>query len=175
MSSCCNVKGFVTAFNQNNGTAQVKGEDGVLYENVFLITPYGTNSIPEVTDNTEIMLWKSMGSNSATYGLVFNYIKTQNNLPIQNENDYAIGNLTGKNSVIYKQDGTTIEKAKTKEIKANVDIDGNFTANGTINLGDATALILNQNAVLTVTITTGSSAGTYPVTIQSAGQTKVKA
>ena len=36
-------------------------------------------------------------------------------------------------------------------------------------------MVLNQNAVMQVIIPSGSSAGTYPVQIVNAGQTKTKA
>lgn len=174
----CNVKGFIT--NINGKTVQVQGEDGRLYENVLLISLYGTNSIPKITENIEVLILKSLGSNEVVYALPFNVI-TQDILPANEKGDYTVGSPVGGNYTQYKQDGNTVEKANNKTVNANtqingnVDINGQFSTNNITNLGDAISFVLNQKAVMQVVIPSGSSAGTYPVQIKSAGQEKTKA
>lgn len=180
MRCCCIVKGFILKVNEKEGTAQVQGEDGTIYENVLLVNPYGTHSIPKVGDSMEITLSKSMGSKDVVTGIAFDY-ENQDILPAEKQGDYTVGSVVGGNYTQYKQDGNTVEKATQKTINANtqtngnVDINGNFSTNNITNLGEAIALVLNQNAVMQVVIPSGSSAGTYQVQIQSAGQTKTKA
>lgn len=174
MRCCCNVKGFILKVNEKEGTAQVQGEDGSLYENVLLINPFGTHSIPEITDNMEVLIMKSMGTKDVVLGLPFNYTK-KDILPAEKQGDYTVGSVAGGNYTQYKQDGNTVEKTTTKTVNGNIDINGNFSTNSITNLGDATALVLNENAVMQVIIPSGSSAGTYPVQIVNVGQTKTKA
>jgi hypothetical protein len=181
MACCCNVKGFLLKLN-GNGTAQVQGEDGRIYENVFLINPIGTNTIPQVTENTAVFIMKSKGSNETVYGLAFNYPQQQIGLPVENANDLAVGNILGTNKITFLQDGKTNEIAKEKtlnaetvKVSAKTDINGEFSTNNITNLGDAISFVLNQNAVMQVIIPSGSSAGTYQVQILNAGQAKTKA
>lgn len=173
MRCCCNVKGFILKVNEKQGTAQVQGEDGSIYD-VLLINPYGTHSIPKVGDSMEIALSKSMGSKEVVTGIPFDYIN-RNILPAEKQGDYTVGSVVGGNYTQYKQDGNTIEKTITKTVNGNVEINGNFSTNNITNLGEALALVLNQNAVMQVIIPSGSSAGTYQVQIVNAGQTKTKA
>lgn len=173
MRCCCNVKGFILKVNEKEGTAQVKGEDGTIYENVLLINIFGTHSIPEITDNMEALIFKSMGSKDVVFCLPFNYIK-KDILPAEKQGDYTVGSVVGGNYTQYKQDGNTVEKATQKTINANIqangnaDINGNFSTNNITNLGEAIALVLNQNAQ----ILDGNG---LPCTIINAGQTKTKA
>ena len=173
MRCCCIVKGFILKVNEKEGTAQVQGEDGTIYENVLLINIFGMHSIPEVTDNMEALILKSMGSKDVVFCLPFNYIK-KDILPAEKQGDYTVGSVVGGNYTQYKQDGNTVEKATQKTINANtqtngnVEINGNFSTNNITNLGEAIALVLNQNAQ----ILDGNG---LPCTIINAGQTKTKA
>lgn len=196
--SCCNVKGYITAVNVKTGKVSAKALGGKTYSNIQLINPYNTNSIPKIAINMCIMIIKSGGSDGAVYGIPFNVV-TQ--FELESEGDYAVGSVVGKNKIIFKASGDTVENANTKTINANtytlsnyneasldgdvtnissqmVNIEGNIEVNvdaEAVNLGDAIANVLNENAIMEVIITGGSSAGTYPVQITNAGQTKVKA
>lgn len=170
--SCCNVKGYITAVNVKTGKVSAKALGGKTYSNIQLINPYNTNSIPKIAINMCIMIIKSGGSDGAVYGMPFNVV-TQ--FELESEGDYAVGSVVGKNKIIFKASGDTVENANTKTINANTSVNGEFSTNGVTNLGDAIANVLNENAIMEVIITGGSSAGTYPVQITNAGQQKVKA
>ena len=152
---CCNVKGFILKVNEKEGTAQAQGEDGSLYENVLLINPFGTHSIPEITDNMEVLIMKSMGTKDVVLGLPFNYIK-KDILPAEKQGDYTVGSVVGRNYTQYKENGEILSKAKSI---ANESISGgqvNIDAlieikNEAVNLKD----ILNQilTACQSITIT----------------------
>jgi len=201
MRCCCNVKGFITSIDIKTGKVQVKAEDGKTYSGVQLISPIGTNTVPQITINAEILLQKSLGSDDSVFGIPFNRIQQFTTLPLESQGDYAVGSTVGNNNITFKASGETVENAKSKQLsveeynltsynQANFDgdvtnidsqmvnIEATTEANinaPIVNLGDGTIFVLNQNATMQVVIPDGSSAGTYPVQITSAGQVKVKA
>jgi hypothetical protein len=201
MRCFCNVKGFITSIDIKTGKVQVKAEDGKTYSGVQLISPLGTNTVPQITINAEILLQKSLGSDDSVFGIPFNRTQQFTTLPLESQGDYAVGSTVGKNNITFKASGETVENAKSKELsieeynvssynEANFDgdvtnidsqmvnIEATTEANinaPIVNLGDGTIFVLNQNATMQVVIPVGSSAGTYPVQIISAGQIKVKA
>lgn len=201
MRCCCNVKGFITSIDIKTGKVQVKAEDGKTYSGVQLISPLGTNTVPQITINAEILLQKSLGSDDSVFGIPFNRIQQFTTLPLESQGDYAVGSTVGKNNITFKASGKTVENATSKELSVEeynvtsynetnfdgdvtninsqmVNIEATTEANinaPIVNLGDGTIFVLNQNATMQVVIPVGSSAGTYPVQITSAGQIKVKA
>jgi hypothetical protein len=201
MRCCCNVKGFITSIDIKTGKVQVKAEDGKTYSGVQLISPLGTNTVPQITINAEILLQKSLGSDDSVFGIPFNRIQQFTTLPLESQGDYAVGSTVGKNNITFKASGKTVENATSKELSVEeynvtsynetnfdgdvtninsqmVNIEATTEANinaPIVNLGDGTIFVLNQNATMQVVIPVGSSAGTYPVQIISAGQIKVKA
>ena len=201
MRCCCNVKGFITSIDIKTGKVQVKAEDGKTYSGVQLISPLGTNTVPQITINAEILLQKSLGSDDSVFGIPFNRIQQFTTLPLESQGDYAVGSTVGKNNITFKASGKTVENATSKELSVEeynvtsynetnfdgdvtninsqmVNIEATTEANinaPIVNLGDGTIFVLNQNATMQVVIPVGSSAGTYPVQITSVGQIKVKA
>lgn len=121
MYCSCNVKGNVVAYNKETKTIQARGENGILYENIIPLNTLGTNSIVNITKNTNILILKSLGSNSVLYGIVFNILQQNESLPVVESSDYAIGSILGKNSITFQASGNTIESAtnKTLNVESN--------------------------------------------------------
>jgi phage gp45-like len=170
-------KGFLKRFT-SEGRAEVSTVDGQILNNVQIIYPYGYYSKATLNNTSEILLFSSLGSKSNIFGIPYN-------VPIEPadllDGELQIKNPIAENSKItFKQNGD-IEIATNQninELMENLNITANtkVTINATeIDLADAVSLVLNENASMDVTVTGGSSAGTYPVNINSAGQTKVKA
>ena len=125
MNCCCNVKGFIVGI--SDGKATVKAEDGNTYENVLLINPIGTNTIPQITNNTAVLLFKSLGSSNATLGIAYNYIQQSTKLGVKNVGDYTVGSLVGNNNIKFQANGNTVETATNKTIVANTNVNGEYT------------------------------------------------
>ena len=159
------IKGYLIKTIENGAYAQVEIVTGKIIPNVLMLYPYGYASNMQSNDNAGSMVLVILpnGSSTNAIGFPYNPLLQPNNLE---PTEVAVGNLTrGCNKITFKANGDI-----------EVDCNNNVNINGsTINLGDANSLVLNQNANLSVTIPSGSSAGTYAVDINAAGQTKVNA
>jgi hypothetical protein len=165
--------------------ADVTGANKSLFTNVKLLTQYGYASNILINDNSMGLLMFLNGDRSNPRVIPFN----QEVQPDLESSEVAIGNFNQGGKLIFKANGdieitgakdflaTTLENleltatAETK-IKANeVKLEGGSEIKieaPEVKLGDATSLVLNENAVIT------DSVG-GPCTISSAGQIKVKA
>lgn len=157
------LKGYLVRMIDNGNRAQVQVKTGKIIDDVLMLYPYGffSNMQNNVSTGSLILLILPSGSSNNAFG--FPYNPTLQPTDVQS-NEVAIGNFKNNtNKITFKNNGD-IEV----ECSSNVTIEG-----AQINLADANSLVLNQNASLSVTIPSGSSAGTYPVTINSSGQSKV--
>jgi hypothetical protein len=110
------VKGFITNINIPDGSVEAQGEDGQIYPNVLLINPIGTHTAPQITNNTEILLLKSMNDSSVTMGVPYNYTQQFTKLPVAQQGDYAVGSLVGENKITFNASGDTDEVATNKNL-----------------------------------------------------------
>lgn len=148
------TKGFIKSLSQNKKTAEVTTKQGEILKDVLLLFPYGFYSAIDLTSNSEILLFYANGSKTLKFGIPYNVVNAPSDLI---DGDIMISQNKGNNKITLKNNGDI-------EIQASK-----------INIGSASGLVLNENANLTVTIPSGSSAGTYSIDINSAGQDKVKA
>jgi len=170
------LKGYITSTSEGGTKAQVQTLKGRVINDVTLLYPYGHASNIQNDDSSLVLLFSVMGSKTNIFGVPFN-------IPLQPElstSEVSTGNFKKGNKITFKSNGD-IEVVTDSDILETV---ANLTTTATgkitlsapeVELGDAVDLALNQAAVMQVVIPGGSSAGTYPVTIVSAGQTKVKA
>lgn len=159
------IKGYLIKTIENGTRAQVETATGKIIDNVLMYYSYGYASNMESENNAGSMVLLLLPNKSSTnaIGFPYNPLFQPNDLE---PSEVTVGNLKrGCNKITFKANGDIV-----------VDCQNNVTINGsTINLGDASSLVLNENADLSVTIPSGSSAGTYTVDINAAGQTKVNA
>ena len=170
-------KGFLKRFTANN-KAEVTTVNGQLLNNVQIIYPYGFYSKAKLNKTSEILLFSSLGSKSNLFGVPYN-------VPVEPvdllDGEVQIKNPDSENSKItFKQNGdieiTTNQDLNEVVNNLNITATTKVIINAPeIDLADAVGLVLNDSAVMDVIIPSGSSAGTYSVNINSAGQTKVKA
>jgi hypothetical protein len=151
-------KGYIQEILNGGKVAKIVLSDNSIHE-FLMLYPYGDGSNIEVDDNSLALV---MGSSiDDAMAIPFNLATAK----ILEATEKAVGNFKKGNIITFKKNGD-IEVSNTE----------NFIVSASnIELGDASANVLNQNASMQVVITSGSSAGTYPVQINSAGQTKVKA
>jgi hypothetical protein len=177
-------KGYILEILNDGLEAKVETLQGEVLNNVLLLHPYGSSSNPNIDNSSLILLFFSLGSKTNAFGIPYNP-------PLQStleSGEKEVGNLSVGNKITFKANGDIevlatndlIENAINKTITATGDItataDNSMTLSAsTVDIGDAVDLVLNQSASMQVVIPGGSSAGTYPVTILTAGQTKVNA
>lgn len=168
-------KGYLIEIKEGGRRARVK----LLEEDidVLLLYPYGETSNMQKDESSLVLVLMPFGSKTNAFGIPYNAL-LQPELEISEK---AVGNFKTGNKITFKQNGD-IEVAGTNDFLATSLANLNVTASSAINLvapdvslGDAISLVLNENASLSVTIPGGSSAGTYTVDINSAGQSKVSA
>jgi phage gp45-like len=157
--------------------AKVQTFQGEVIDDVVLLHSYGEASNPPINNNSLIYLYYSLGSKSVSFGIPYN-VPLQPTLEI---GEKATGNFLQGNKITYKANGD-IEVSGSKDFLAESLENFKVTATTKIaldapvvGLGDEIGFVLNDAAAMQVVIAGGSSAGTYPVVISSAGQTKVKA
>ncbi len=171
------TKGFLKRFTSQN-RAEVSTVNGQILNNVQILYPYGYYSKAKLNETSEILLLSSLGSKANLFGIPYN-------VPIE-PTDLLDGEVQIKNPAVedskitFKQNGdieiTTNQDLNQMINSLNITATAKVTINAPeIDLADAVGLVLNDSASMDVTVTGGSSAGTYPVTINNAGQTKVKA
>jgi phage gp45-like len=171
-------KGYLVKTSEGGKYAQVRSLTGEIIDDVLMLYPFGSSSNMEreEQEGSLVLLLKALGSKTNIFGIAYNPVLQ----PLLEEGDVSYYNPKNTNKITFKKNGD-IEVSSETAINVNAD-SINEQATSTINidapdinLGDAVGLLLNNAAVLQVTIPGGSSAGTYPVTIVSEGQTKVKA
>ena len=145
---------------------------------VLLIYPYNTFSKPlieESGDTNQILIFR--GINGQLFGVPYN-VPLQNAIASLQAGEHAVGSAQTGNKIIFKVNGD-IEITTPSGTKVNLLESGDVEIDGSneVRLGGASSAVLNLLATMQVTIPGGSSAGTYPVTILTSGQTvdKVKA
>jgi phage gp45-like len=159
-------KGYISQTLNGGKSAKIVLSDGVVVE-CLLLHFYGESSNMEADNNSLVYVFGQNLDNAMA--IPFN-ITTQ---PALEATEKAIGNFKKGNKIIFKKNGD-VELSGTTNFLATIST--KFKVNAPlVELGDASALVLNQSALMQVIIPSGSSAGTYPVQINSAGQTKVKA
>ena len=158
------IKGYLIKTIENGLKAQVQISTGKIID-TLMYYPYGYASNMQSDNNagSMVLLLLPNKTSSNAIGFPYNPLLQPNDLQ---ETEVTVGNLKrGCNKITFKANGDIV-----------VDCQNNVIINGSIiNLGDANSLVLNENADLSVTIPSGSSAGTYTVNINDAGQTKVNA
>lgn len=182
------VSGIITKINKNKRTVQVQTSESLEPYDVKLLQFGGNVFVPLIENSSRCIVFKIMGKRSNAFCIPYDVINQEINLPFGNNGDLIQGNPYSGCKVTYKVNGDIEVQAngdnqqitingKTISINGdNVNIESNtVNINGdSVNIGDATANALNENATMQVVIASGSSAGTYPVQIINAGQTKVK-
>jgi hypothetical protein len=171
-------KGFIiSTTTRDDGalTAQVKIDQDDPINNVLLVFPTGFKSNPIGNKDGAMVYVTTLGSNR--FGFPFNPLKEP---ALENGESVFYGEKAGQ-SITCKANGDIViegasdflaETLKNLNITASEKIILNASE---VELGDAVDLVLNESAVMDITIPSGSSAGTYTVNITNAGQTKVKA
>lgn len=159
-------KGYISTILEGGKVAKIVLSDNSIHEFLMLYS-YGEGSNIGVGKNSLALVIGS--SIDDAMAIPFN-IQTAK---ILDETEKAIGNFNKGNIITFKKNGDIVV-AGTENFLATIATKFKITA-PLIELGDASANVLNQNASMQVIITSGSSAGTYPVQINNAGQTKVKA
>lgn len=159
------VKGYLLRTTQGGKYGQIKINGDKVINNVLLLYPYGmqSNMQTEPNEGSMVLVFKVNCSDTNLIALPYNPVRQVTDLL---ETESSFGNpQNGTNKITFKANGDV-----TIDCTSTVTING-----GTVNLADATSLVLNENADMSVTVTGGSSAGTYPVDINDAGQSKVNA
>ena len=168
--------GFIREVLEGGKFAKVETVQREVLNNVVLLHPYGESSNIQIDQSSQILLFFSLGSKSNCYGVPFNALLQ----PSLEAGEKAVGNFKVGNKITFKANGD-IEVLTTNDVietlvNKTINASGSVTINAsTIDLADAIGLVLNDSATMQVVIAGGSSAGTYPVDIVSAGQTKVSA
>jgi phage gp45-like len=147
------IKGFILSLSQDKKRCEVKTIQGEILKDVLLLFPYGFYSAIDITSNTEILLFYANGSKTLKFGIPYNVINSPNNLI---DGDIQIVQNIGKNKITLKKNG-------------DIEIEGS-----NIKIGGAGSNALNESADMSINIPSGSSAGVYSVSINNAGQNKVK-
>ena len=170
-------KGFLKRFTKE-GKGEVITLNGQILNNVQILYPYGYYSKAKLNETSEIILLSSLGSKTNIFGIPYNVPLEPTDLI---DGELQIKNPSVENSkIVFRQSGD-IEITTNQDISQvmenfNITANSNITINANqIDLADATSFVLNENANMEVVIPSGSSAGTYSVNINSAGQSKVKA
>ncbi len=187
------ARGHILEINTIDGKdfAKVTIAGNVTIDNVLIVYPHNTSSKPLLedrsTDTNQILLLRSI--DGQVYGLPYN-------IPLQNSTlkagGYEAGNLGKGNKILFDEGGNIIisnpngnfitlnEGGKIEIFNASGDIDllssSDVSIDGqSIDLGNATAAVLNLLATMTVDTTTSNP--TQPVVVVTSGQTtnKVKA
>ena len=169
-------KGFIEKVLEGGLRAQVKAFQGEILPDVLLLHPNGEASNPEVNESSNVLLFFALGSKTASFGIPYNPPQQ----PTLEPGEKAVGNFSVGNKITFKANGDIEVIATNDLIETVVNKTVTATTNITlsapvVNLGDAVGLVLNDAAAMEVVIASGSSAGTYPVSITAAGQTKVSA
>jgi len=184
-------KGYILEVLEGGLRAKVETFQGEILDNVLLLHPYGSSSNPILNDSSLILLFFSLGSKTNAFGIPYNALLQ----PDLEAGEKTVGNLSVGNKITFKANGDIeviatndmIETVVNKTLTASGDVNetmenktvtasSNITLSAsTVDIGDAVDLVLNNSAVMQVVVPGGSSAGTYPVTIVSPGQTKVNA
>ncbi len=181
-------KGKILETTQGGRFAKVETIGGQIISNVLLIFPHNSMSRPNIgdddTDTNLVLLLQSINEDNY-FGLPYNVL-LQPELEI---GEYINGNLNKGNTIFFDKDGNiTITSPSGNSIKineggkteifnnsGNIEILGsnNVSVDGQdLDLGDATAAILNTSATMTVDTTTSNPA--QPVVIVTSGQTADK-
>jgi hypothetical protein len=186
-------KGFINRTYKKDGAlnAQVATRQGKKpVDDVLLVFPTGFASNPKSNINgAMVLLFRSKALN---FAMPYNPLLE----PVLEDEEVAIGNFNNTNKIIFKDNGDieiSATSATLKEMVNKLEVEAttstteiapsitktaatNITMTApTIALGAASGLLLNALASMQVVIPGGSSAGTYPVTIVSPGQTQVSA
>lgn len=170
------LKGYINEVKEGGRLAKVTTSENEILNDVLLLHPYGESSNMEVDESSLVLLFFSLGSKTNAFGIPYNVLLQ----PSLEPQEKVVGNLKAGNKITFKANGDVevvatndlIETMINKTVTATTKI--TMTA-PSIDLADAVGLILNDAAAMDVIIPGGSSAGTYAVNINSAGQTKVKA
>lgn len=170
-------RGFVLETLEGGKRAKVKAIRGRIFSSALILHPYGESSNPPITANSACWVMCPLNDESNAFIIPYN-TELQ---PSLESSEKSIGNFQLGNKITFKQNGDIVIDGQSDFLAqslANLDIQAttSITLNSSqVNLGDALGLVLNNLATMQVTIPTGSSSGTYPVTIVNPGQTKVKA
>lgn len=171
------LKGYVNEITQGGRFAKVITFENEVIDNVLMIHPYGESNFMQSDGSSLVILFLIMGSKDNVVGIPYNVLLE----PILEETEKSVGNYKVGNKVVFTKDGN-IEITGTNDFLAQTLVNATISATTKISidapnigLGDETGLVLNDTASMQVTIPSGSSAGTYNVTVVNAGQTKVTA
>lgn len=148
---------------------KVKTFEGEILDKILILQPYGEASNPVIDKGSLVLLFYPQGSKTNAFAVPYN----PSLQPSLQPSEKVVGNLAFGNKITFKKTGDV-------EISGDVNFLVQALLKITLNapqvaLGDAVGLVLNNQATMQVTIPSGSSAGTYPVTIINAGQIKVMA
>lgn len=198
------VKGSILKVNNDKRTVQVQTSESTEPFNVKLHQIIGSAFIPLIKNSSLCYVFKINGSKSNAFCIPFDILEQEVNLKFGENGDFVQGNIYSGCKITYKVNGDIEVQAtgENQQISINgktISINGesiaingsneinlnsevcnienqttNINSSAMVNIADATALALNQNAQMQVVIASGSSAGTYPVQIVNAGQVKVK-
>ena len=160
----------------NEGALIVQVELNGSIEDVIIFNEWGSSGVPYIV-GSECITYSISALAEVKFGHIRNELYQPKGLQ---EGDKVIYNKDGEIRLGYDGKLTITNKDSTiiLDLDNNIDITStaNVNINGSlVNLGSAVDLVLNKSAAMEVVIASGSSAGTYPVTIISSGQNKVKA
>ena len=170
-------KGYIISTSQGGLRCKVKTFENEILDNVLILQPYGDASNIEADETSLVLLFYPQGSKTSAFAIPYNP-PLQPSLEITEK---AIGNFKIGNQIVFKSNGDIVVNAENDLLAAalsnlNIQATTKITLNAPdISLSDAVGLVLNDAATMQVVISGGSSAGTYPVDIVDAGQSKVKA
>lgn len=143
-------KGYITEVLEGGKKAKVQTFQGDVLDNVLLLHPYGESSNPSIDDYSLILLFFSLGSKSAAFGIPYN-------LPLQptlESGEKVIGNLSIGNKITFKADNSIEVIAEILSVTATTSTtSGTFDATGSINTADffkvdGTKVVGNQGAAI---------------------------
>tara|TARA_R110000787_G_scaffold11537_1_gene38111 strand:- start:4108 stop:4629 length:522 start_codon:yes stop_codon:yes gene_type:complete len=170
-------KGWILQMEEGGKRAKIKTSEGEILDKVLMLYPYGEAGNIKASDTSLCLLIYPLGSKTNVFAVPYNTTVQ----PLLEPTEKAVGNFEKGNKITFKANGD-VELTGTNDLIAATLANLDITASAKISLsapdillGDAIANVLNTSATMQVVVSTGSSAGTYPVTILTAGQTKVKA
>jgi phage gp45-like len=131
--------GYINKTSEGGSKAQVTTLQDEVIDDVLLLYPYGFASNIQNDDNSSVLLFSSMGSDTNIFGIPYNPPLQ----PVLESQETAIGNFKGTNKITFKANGDIEIIAENVDITATelllsglADITGDINTDGVYKVND---------------------------------------
>jgi len=106
------TKGFILGVDQDNKFAKIQGVQGEVFDDVFLVYPYGFTSKIIADETSEVLVFNGCDTSSNIFAIPYNYPLQ----PALEDGEVIVGNSNKSNKVTFKKDGSVIIEAGSSKI-----------------------------------------------------------